>query len=367
MPAATTGPSVCKPGWQTDDLDEEWVDASLNNSPHEHTGDTLDHSFVKYNSAPLEENPTSEHANIGQISPPKRGTFQIREDQPAAPIGHLLDGRNKSRHAFKDIFTPLALETMFNPPSPHQSQSEKTGPGPPLETSHSNTSTAYEGEEDMEFTNSRPNSDTEIGDEEQGDVILASDIPNLVGFDGRKPSTSYKFTFSAVQPSRAEVGTPLPTSQPTAPTTDSRLRLFQFQYDTFTREHLSAVVDSIAVHTSDSSRAMSPRGLSKEDQCHDIEYSNMRAPKRLKLTPPDELSAIQPPGQIKTRRDYVGESKYLMKKIKETRSPSMMEIFAEPNSPEINKGTDDKDDNNLGEQNHGECESLLAYVLTDRF
>ncbi|KAF8479459.1 hypothetical protein JB92DRAFT_2822519 [Gautieria morchelliformis] len=42
---------------------------------------------------------------------------------------------------------------------------------------------------------------------------------------------------------------------PEAPPTDPRLRLFQFQIDTFTREHLSTMVNSIAVHApSDSSK-----------------------------------------------------------------------------------------------------------------
>src|SRR5438132_728975 len=42
---------------------------------------------------------------------------------------------------------------------------------------------------------------------------------------------------------------PLFLPRAAAPPTDPRLKLFQFQYDTYTREHLSALVDSIAINT----------------------------------------------------------------------------------------------------------------------
>ncbi|GJJ15557.1 hypothetical protein Clacol_009835 [Clathrus columnatus] len=347
MPAILSPPPISKPGWQTDELEEEWVEAFLHDSPHSsNAGDTLTRSFVIPGSSQSVQSP-EQGWNDDSQSPPKRGTFQIREDRPVAPIGPL-EGKSKNRNAFKDFFTPLALETMFNPPSPQQMQVE-TNQDTVLKSSHSVTSTAYEGEEDMEFTGSRSNHSLRKDGEELEDVILASDIPNLVAFDGRKPSTSYQFTFSAEQPRSVERNPSFPASVPTVPTTDPRLRLFQFQYDTFTREHLSAVVDSIAVQIADSSKSSSPQGPPKDHLCQESleEYSYLRAPKRLKLTPPEDSSINQPFKQPHSRRDYIGESRSLMQKIKETRSPSMMAIFSEQGGLSLNKEakhteTDDK-------------------------
>lgn len=334
MSPTTVASNIPKPAWQTADLDEEWIDDPLHDGrDNDDTASPLTRSFVVHDSPVPDDVELLGHTHIPQSSSPERGTFQIREDQPAAPIGHLLEKKNQNRNAFKDFFTPLALETMFNPPSPHQSH-PKTCPSTILESSHSATSTACAEEENMEFTGNMSNDSIVMDDEEQRDVILASDIPNLVAFDGRKPSNDYQFTFSAVQSGSAQVNTPPPISQATAPATDPRLRLFQFQYDTFTREHLSAVVDSIAVHASDSSKSVSPQIPSSTPQCQEPSCSDLRAPKRLKLTPPGDVSVNQPFGNPKSRKDYVGESRSLMQKIKDARSPSMMTILAElRNSP----------------------------------
>ncbi|CAE6421642.1 unnamed protein product [Rhizoctonia solani] len=75
---------------------------------------------------------------------------------------------------------------------------------------------------------------------------------------------------------------------------DPRLKLFQFQYDTFTRDHLSALVDSIAVGSVGSSpsvqqintmefRGDDPRALSTPSDA-------VRYAKKIKLTPPEDFS-----------------------------------------------------------------------------
>ncbi|CAE6421654.1 unnamed protein product [Rhizoctonia solani] len=75
---------------------------------------------------------------------------------------------------------------------------------------------------------------------------------------------------------------------------DPRLKLFQFHYDTFTRDHLSALVDSIAVGSVGSSpsiqqlntmefRGDDPRALSTPSDA-------VRYAKKIKLTPPEDFS-----------------------------------------------------------------------------
>ncbi|KAJ8521073.1 hypothetical protein ONZ45_g2183 [Pleurotus djamor] len=130
--------------------------------------------------------------------------------------------------------------------------------------------------------------------------------------------------------------TPNPPPRPAAPMTDPRLRLFQFQYDTFTRDHLSAMVDSIAINSPSgqtfSSGGQSPllQGLSRvsEDAGGAVEgdsLSRMRSAKRIKLSPRSDFhgegagaDAVISRPKLQGR-DYVGESRSLMQKIKQAR------------------------------------------------
>ncbi|KAF8489402.1 hypothetical protein JB92DRAFT_3013454 [Gautieria morchelliformis] len=343
-----------KPGWQTDELEDEWIEPFSSNS---------DENISIVNSLSITSQgrfddvaPKDPMLSPAPPSPTTPGTFLIREDQLAAPIlpKPLLKG--KSKGLLKDFFSPLALETMFEPPSPMQNEM-RPAPSPPLpldntvpvdnELQEQEVELATvdgsvdEGlgvcnmEEETRSVSATGRGNNEGGDQEPfkgEDVILASDIPNLVSFDGRKPSTSYKFTFSAACPraaNRMPNSSPLPVKDKfQAPPTDPRLRLFQFQYDTFTRDHLSAMVDSIAVHTpSDSSKPDSPDNVLSGGHAHrrppsaqEAPNTHLRATKRLKLTPPEDNDNAF---GSKTRKDYVGESKSLMKMIKQPRTPSM--------------------------------------------
>ena len=100
-------------------------------------------------------------------------------------------------------------------------------------------------------------------------------------------------------------------SQPLeAALTDPRLKLFQLNYDTYTREHLSAIVDSIPITPSRSGSA-------------DVE---IRHSKKIRLSPPEDLTLeeVRPPLLRTERRDYLGESKSLMSAIRQhTRSVSL--------------------------------------------
>ncbi|KAH7336799.1 hypothetical protein B0J17DRAFT_664890 [Rhizoctonia solani] len=170
------------------------------------------------------------------------------------------------------------------------------------------------------------------------DEIVDTDIPGLSLFDGRKLSANYRFTFAVprnngagpVTQNREKVQAKKPKEERRrereAERTDSRsssrassymdepplregyrtpspgmlanrdprLKLFQFHYDTFTRDHLSALVDSIAVGSVGSSpsiqqlntmefQADDPRALSTPSDA-------VRYAKKIKLTPPEDFS-----------------------------------------------------------------------------
>lgn len=351
-----------KPSWQTDELEEEWIEPSSSHDQDDYNILTA-HSLSVISNGRFDDISPQDPMLSRPLSPTPPGTFLIREDQVAAPILPKPLHGDKSKGLLKDFFSPLALETMFEPPSPQLNQNNLPRACHPLQldnVAHPADEMLLQGvemysadikdeglggddmlEETHPMSNVKPEND--VHNDREGsvgeDVILASDIPNLMSFDGRKPSSTYKFTFSAARPNvprtapeRMPNSSPIPVkstplSKLQAPPTDPRLRLFQFHYDTFTRDHLSAVVDSIAVHTS-SSESKSPdnnfpHGMSRKSTPEAPE-GYLRATKRLKLTPPEDLSYDPSPRASKLRKDYVGESKNLMRMIKQSRTPSMM-------------------------------------------
>lgn len=264
------------------------------------------------------------------------GTVVIRDDVPSTHINPFTPGPKK-KNAVKDIFSPMALERMFEPPSPPiapvtHNPSLSAQPNAPFQPSRLSQVHVAPS------TTSADNSNL-YGSEQ--DEIVATDLPNMVSFDGRKPSLNCQFTFAVarqtpntphlITPSglpQAE-STPIPTHRPSnlaVPPTDPRLRLFQFQYDTFTRDHLSAMVDSIAINSpsiSNPDHLPSPYGQSPVTESSTAGGStDLRSAKRVKLSPNSDVSTntsgvgvlVQQPQR---RTDWVGESKSLMAQIKE--------------------------------------------------
>ncbi|KAI0078231.1 hypothetical protein K474DRAFT_1594475 [Panus rudis PR-1116 ss-1] len=317
-----------RPAWQTDELEDEWIDQD------EHSGaasappyNTSDISFTQAIGSVLAESidvPPSHTSQTGTIA---HGTFLIREDVPAAPILPKTPGRNK-KNPVKDIFSPLALERMFEPPSPPQASS---APLPTVPTNAPPVPSRLSQE-----TTEGPVAD---GREEEGDNIGGKQGGLLAPGDGEAPS-DFQFTFSAPRPSPFNPNGPIPNAHSTPgpahqaarslqpPGTDPRLRLFQFNYDTFTRDHLSALVDSIAVNTPSGNSLGTPQTMGTDSiqgtsRVSDQSTSRLRSAKRVKLSPASEYSPVgdgaavimRPP----IRRDYVGESKNLMEKIRQNR------------------------------------------------
>ncbi|KAF9493539.1 hypothetical protein BDN71DRAFT_1450228 [Pleurotus eryngii] len=314
--------SSSRPAWQTEELQEEWIEDTEE--------DDLRDDFLSANrsqsisfTAPLATTIVTNHSpNETTSSRSAAGTFLIREDVQAEPFLPKTPGRHK-KGLVKDFFTPLPLERMFEPPSP---PAEEDGP---LELSPNHQDS---GENDG-MSESQP---------------------------GLKDLGGHPFTFAMSRsgslrpqgngnggfPQAQSTPNPPPSTKPVAPMTDPRLRLFQFQYDTFTREHLSAMVDSIAVNSpsgqTGSSRDQSPvfnLPRMAEDAGDRDTLARMRSAKRIKLSPRSDFygedagedAIIARPKLI--GRDYVGESQSLMQKIKQARDFSTISTEASAHSP----------------------------------
>ena len=326
---------MSRPAWQTDELDEEWVDhedvgsvrwqdsvSSRGTSSDISLTEALPSTFIPESTASLTSSP---------VAP---GTFVVREDAPAISLLPKTPGHNKSKT--KDFFSPMALERMFEPPSPPKWSTE-----PPIpSTSHHTAAPA------IPSRLSKVHYPDESVVEHDPNEIIETDIPNLAAFDPRRPSLNGQFTFSFPQstPNLSPIPQSTPTTRhrvPNNPPTDPRLRLFQFQYDTFTREHLSAMVDSIAVNTTAGTNTtptlsayINSRVISHISEAEDESMSRMRSSKRIKISPAADYAEDEPPSTAvplerpNSRRDYVGESRNLMDQIRQARDFSTISTNA---------------------------------------
>ncbi|KAG6900391.1 hypothetical protein C0993_011379 [Termitomyces sp. T159_Od127] len=326
------------PAWQTEELQDEWIELDEENGDEEDDDLTYGTRSISL-TAPLATHIYTNNdgeADASLLRPPSPaagGTFLIREDVPSEPLLAKTPGRQK-KGIIKDFFSPLPLERMFEPPSPppQKLKAEKTHmiPAPSIP--------------------SQPSYLTSI-DEEPQDEIVETDIPDMKSFHGKKANISCRFTFavpreSLLTPNKlVDTGafsqaqsTPFPLTR-TAPNTDPRLRLFQFQYDTYTREHLSAMVDSIALN-SGTGTTPSPPSLNHLSRVSEVDgsvetMSRLRSAKRVKLSPRSDYEEGEGEGEGASiarpkvlGKDYVGESKSLMQQIKQARDFSTISTLA---------------------------------------
>ncbi|KAG9315536.1 hypothetical protein JVU11DRAFT_3156 [Chiua virens] len=267
------------------------------------------------------------------MSPEPAGTFLIREDMPATAFLPKTPGRQIKKGGIKDFFSPLALEKMFEPPSPP--------PQKPLVTAFT-TAPAVPSRLSQAFTpnDSRSDSDTSTRSNTVDRALLKPSLPSNVVTPPPALGTQKRsalegpFTFTVPrQKSRFPQAESTPGhgySAANPPMTDPRLRLFQLQYDTFTRDHLSAMVDSIAVNTPSGGSNGSPsspvqRIPFRPQQSPVPDDAAIRSIKRIKLSPPCNFygegagagAIVSRPRAL--RVDYVGESRSLMEQIKQAR------------------------------------------------
>ena len=335
---ATEAPESARPAWQTDDLEEEWVEED------EASFGTQSISLT----APLPgflRTPTTDRDESVQSpsSPVAGGTFLIRDDLPAALLpttpGRVKDG-------IKDFFSPLPLEKMFDPPSP---------PPPKPATLAFSSTPAIPSRLSQAFTPDDTQSEAEPAAQGKAagnvDNLKPTPPPDLLTPPSSKLGSEYPFTFSAPRHSPMfpqGQSTPGPCKiMANPPATDPRLRLFQLQYDTFTRDHLSAMVDSIAVNApsggnsegNGSPSSLVHCALSRNQQTPTSDDTPIRSIKRVKLSPLTEIygegdgegaTIARPRG---SRVDYVGESRSLMQQIKQARDFSTISTTATNQSP----------------------------------
>ncbi|KAG7088634.1 hypothetical protein E1B28_012606 [Marasmius oreades] len=346
-----------RPAWQTEELEDEWIDVEPSTNLDRDIDDdnddylngsrsisltaplaTIIHTTIHTNTnspsiSPSSSPPSSPSSSSTTSSRPAGGTFLVHASVANGPLLPKTPGRNKKAN-IKDFFSPLPLERMFEPPSP-PSASPPLRPPPQYKSSPDSISNPVP----------IPSITTLQSNNSESDEILETDIPGMASFDGRKPSLACQFTFAApretwLNPNTSTLypqaeSTPghlhLPHGEP--PSSEPPLRLFQFQYDTFTRDHLSAMVDSIAVNTGPGSGTTnsptSPNNvLSKVSELPSTnsDFSHLRSAKRLKLSPRSEYDDGRdgPRESTVTRpriygKDYVGASQSLMQAIKDAR------------------------------------------------
>jgi len=360
--------STPRPAWQTDELEDEWIDDDddeHNREDHENTLSSLSQGTRSISmTTPLAgvlhvinsaDDTDSSGDPTATTTDRVGGTFLVRQDVPAAPLLPQTPGRNNKKGAIKDFFSPLALERMFeppSPPSPSQVPMQKLIPNQPAVPSR----LAREYIPD----NSVQSDDTQAS---------RTNMPTMAPF----ADNNHQFTFtvprktSSTQSPQAQ-STPIPPPRvPGAgvPMTDPRLKLFQFQYDTFTRDHLSAIVDSIAVNPPSggteksnksspslpyaSARSLNPR-VNPTDNMH------LRSAKRVKLSrEPDhgygegdgEGASVARPKL--TGKDYVRESRKMMEQIKSARDFSTVSTTSAMERGPASQ--EDGDGNNKGQGN----------------
>ncbi|KXN88135.1 Septation initiation network scaffold protein cdc11 [Leucoagaricus sp. SymC.cos] len=319
------------PGWQTEELQDEWVDLDPENSGEDQNNLSFGtHSLSLtvplpshiHTNRDLDDRNTS--TNNSNASHSAAGTFLIRDDVPGTPFQPKTPGRKKG--LMKDIFTPLQLERMFEPPSPPRVNLPQD---------------AYAG--------APMNDISPLPDH----MAPGADIRHGGPLNVRRRSQNIGCQFTFTVPRELSLA-PRPThpqaqSTPNPPVvfrpkaTDPRLRLFQFQYDTYTREHLSAMVDSIAINTP-SATGTTPSPTSFTHHLSHVSeltgpaslanVSHLRSAKRVKLSPLSDYYGEDAGSQAVitrpklTGKDYVGESKQLMQQIKSARDFSTISTTA---------------------------------------
>lgn len=265
------------PDWQTDDLADAW--------PSDSEGDSEGECSVSFTEALAGKILSSPESS--DDSGPRVGTVVVKLDEPA-----LASPAKRAFGGVKDFFSPSALERMFEPPPKP----------PPLRQPFTHTPNIRSGlakewvpEPDRQFTFAAPSTlaAPDSGPQAQSTPLLNSEM------DGENQ-------FSQLEPGK-DGKTPL--------------KLFQFQYDTYTRAHLSAVVDSLAISPQES----------------EMGTKHIRSAKRVRLSPPtasssppsyqkdDQTSAnrhisigrpLKDPSEEAPKRDYVQASRNLMDQIK---------------------------------------------------
>ncbi|KIY71745.1 L domain-like protein [Cylindrobasidium torrendii FP15055 ss-10] len=388
------------PGWQTEELADEWpsfaesvemsIDPTQGNGLISHSNSQASESQYYPPPSPSASSsagsgtPTEEDSGIewptaeadehdGHMSfTAPHGTFVDRGgtfvDHDARPAGTFVDrgseqgvargvGRTPGKGMLqRDFFTPLKLERMFEPPSPPPEQAagdhgdtdlaqdRLLKPLPPhARPMHSPPSGVFtfrcQGESTPANLATTSTSPTPIFAPEAlapGDGIYPTPLPSksLVGTPRSAPFTPLRANNKHLAHARSGGGTPL--------------KLFQFSYDTYTREHLSAMVDEIGVGGSSggpspiegpAKRALGRPARPRQPQRRRSSSASsvasddiLRSAKRLKVSPPSpgpvERADVESAEEgeeiyIARPRQWIGEGRRMMESLKRADLSSM--------------------------------------------
>ncbi|PCH40348.1 hypothetical protein WOLCODRAFT_162289 [Wolfiporia cocos MD-104 SS10] len=323
MLRSDTAAAQMRPSWLTDELEDEWVEQDEDQSAYAHS--VSDISLTQPLSSMIVH--TLDYEGESHSAGSVAGTFIIKEEVPEDFLPETPG--NGKRVLGRDIFSPLALEKLFEPPPPAQPLPEHTQH--PRATTQA-TTPAVPSRLAQVYVPSPETTATDGGCE---DGILDQDC------ESPAPSWSLptcRFTFEVPRHSPfnpmgrgfAAQSTPGPSNgtmfAPFTPLTDHRLRLFQLQYDTYTREHLSAVIDSIAIGTpsgaSGSTHIVEPLSVNRPSPDSEPPSPSRRAIKRFKTGPAHDRNEDGDKTVDRTsasRKNYIRESRSLMAKIRQSR------------------------------------------------
>lgn len=502
------------PGWQTEDLAEEWVESTSFSdispsppkaqSPRKTTGDEQHRQFsasfrqISFNGqdqmarqvTPMRI--VSGHVNGGRghlpdmsvqglLSPPTSdsgssqgkqeiavaGTFVIKEDDDLAKLAHskaLPANPFTPKGGKGDFFSPLALERMFQPPSPptpavplpitnldapmHHVAEINTfqqttvtterrvsaiyNPYAPANPSRLSKSVTPPSRTDSTIDTTQDTSQTQTElDMETGEH--ADDV--TVKLDGVRAESEregyeyetdlsplreqtndvhdahrgYQFTFSvsprsdslpsrhrqpsfsppvddfydqAAGPSHSTINARhLPPLSPAGP--NPPLRLFQRTYDTYTRDYLSAIVDSIPVgpsppgttprraffsNTSHPTLSQHEGASPSDSSSTPSDPSASRSSKRIRLSPPDwhqrgpgryehspsPSPPVRSPRQPDARRDWGRQGMEVLRRIRESRGSPATTVLSAGSGTQWSGSGDGSDTGTLRRKN-GDC------------
>ncbi|KAH6907969.1 hypothetical protein BKA70DRAFT_1280344 [Coprinopsis sp. MPI-PUGE-AT-0042] len=291
----------------TDELQEEWVDLDPEGSD-----DDQDNSHdISYGSQSISLTALSARIYTPTAMKAQRSPPLLTRVVLCPCSSHAIPTQNprpNKRNPIKDFFTPLQLERMFDPPTP------------PIPASNNGRKASTVSLSPPQSAILRAGSESLQEEDEEEDEILETDVPNA------KPANLVcQFTFNV--PHHAGNGLspgnyPQAQSTPQPPITNGLSAHQQtpsasvpIQYDTYTREHLQPCGTTMTPlsHRQDLSRVTEKTG----------DASHLRSAKRLK----GGAGAIiaRPP---LTGKDYVGESRFLMEKIKQARDFSTISTVA---------------------------------------
>jgi hypothetical protein len=342
-----------QPAWQTEELKDEWPEEGDDVSEHYTRSISLTipvgslHSPVHSGTGLSQDSTDSDVADVA-------GTFLIRQDAlPALP--QRLSAQKKG--LIKDFFSPIALERMFDPPSPRTPVFPSSNPSARDDHTHP-----------LQLSTVRSSSVHSPIDGPEG-------LPNRrpTGTNSLQQDMSCQFTFSVPHPTPLTHIAPACTQDKNAttaiaPLTDPPLRLFQFQYDTFTRDHLSAMVDSIAINSPSGSNTgnfvantSSPFGLAPVSEASAQSSSiELRSAKRVKLSPVGDFHGLKnctsgEVGRSVRRKDYVGESRFFMAQIKNAKHS----LFTPPSASSI---PCPNSNDNLPHQSRAQDQCELSFI-----